>query len=267
VAMEAADVTLIADDLRKVPQAIKLSRATMRTIRGNLFWAFIYNVLGIPIAAGVLYPFTGILLNPIIASGAMAFSSLFVVLNSLRLKNRKKLLSLQLIIFFILLIGLPAAINYQIHRIKDGPRKATAEQLISRVQTKVIPEENSASVLGLKFSESDYNKLVSDSQMAMSDKEMEQFADFDVSMPCCKFAKTLSDFGKNCQCGHHLATYGLAKDMIKTDMTRQQIQAETRRWVNYFFPKEAIANELKASSISSNDLNAALNYLNSKGGC
>lgn len=87
VAMEAADVTLIADDLRKVPQAIKLSKATMRTIKGNLFWAFIYNILGIPIAAGVLYPFIGVLLNPIIASAAMAFSSLFVVLNSLRLKK------------------------------------------------------------------------------------------------------------------------------------------------------------------------------------
>jgi Cu+-exporting ATPase len=89
VAMEAADVTLIADDLRKVGQAIKLSRVTMRTIRGNLFWAFIYNILGIPVAAGILYPFFGILLSPIIASGAMAFSSLFVVLNSLRLKKLK----------------------------------------------------------------------------------------------------------------------------------------------------------------------------------
>ena len=94
VAMEAADVTLIADDLRKVPQAIRLSRATMRTIRGNLFWAFIYNILGIPVAAGILYPFLGILLSPIIASAAMAFSSLFVVLNSLRLKGMRKKLSL-----------------------------------------------------------------------------------------------------------------------------------------------------------------------------
>ncbi len=89
VAMEAADVTLISEDLRKVSQAIQLSKATMRTIRGNLFWAFIYNIIGIPIAAGVLYPFFGILLNPIIASAAMAFSSLFVVLNSLRLKKVK----------------------------------------------------------------------------------------------------------------------------------------------------------------------------------
>lgn len=89
VAMEAADVTLIADDLRKVPQAIQLSRATMKTIRGNLFWAFIYNILGIPIAAGIIYPFFGILLNPMIASGSMAFSSVFVVLNSLRLKKIK----------------------------------------------------------------------------------------------------------------------------------------------------------------------------------
>ena len=87
VAMEAADITLVAGDLRKIVEAIRLSRATMSTIRWNLFWAFIYNILGIPIAAGVLYPFWGILLHPIIASGAMAFSSVFVVTNSLRLKR------------------------------------------------------------------------------------------------------------------------------------------------------------------------------------
>lgn len=85
VAIEAADITLIRGDLRSVPEAIALSRATMRTIRQNLFWAFIYNIIGIPIAAGVLYPFTGWLLSPIIASAAMAFSSVSVVLNSLRL--------------------------------------------------------------------------------------------------------------------------------------------------------------------------------------
>ena len=88
VAMESADITLMRGDLRTVPQAIALSQATMRTIRQNLFWAFIYNVVGIPIAAGVLFPFTGWLLSPIIASGAMAFSSVSVVLNSLRLKAR-----------------------------------------------------------------------------------------------------------------------------------------------------------------------------------
>jgi Cu+-exporting ATPase len=88
VAMEAADITLMRGDLRAVPQAIALSHATMRTIRQNLFWAFIYNIVGIPIAAGVLFPFTGWLLSPIIASAAMAFSSVSVVLNSLRLKAR-----------------------------------------------------------------------------------------------------------------------------------------------------------------------------------
>jgi len=92
VAIEAADITLIRDDLVAVPEAIALSFSTMRVIRQNLFWAFIYNVIGIPIAAGVLYPFFGILLNPEFAAAAMAFSSVSVVSNSLRLKRvwRKK---------------------------------------------------------------------------------------------------------------------------------------------------------------------------------
>ncbi|MRR17697.1 MAG: copper-translocating P-type ATPase [Deltaproteobacteria bacterium] len=92
VAIEAADITLIRDDLAAVPEAIALSFSTMRVIRQNLFWAFIYNVIGIPIAAGVLYPFFGVLLNPEFAAAAMALSSVSVVSNSLRLKRvwRKK---------------------------------------------------------------------------------------------------------------------------------------------------------------------------------
>ena len=87
VAIEAADITLIRDDLTGVPEAISLSALTMRVIKQNLFWAFIYNIIGIPIAAGVLYPFSGILLNPEFAAAAMAFSSVSVVSNSLRLKR------------------------------------------------------------------------------------------------------------------------------------------------------------------------------------
>ena len=89
VAMEASDVTLIRGDLRGVVTALQLARRTMRTIKLNLFWAFIYNVIGIPVAAGVLYPFFHVLLSPVLASAAMAWSSLSVVLNSLTLRRFK----------------------------------------------------------------------------------------------------------------------------------------------------------------------------------
>lgn len=89
VAMESADVTLIKGDLVGIVRAINLSRAMMKNIRQNLFFAFIYNALGIPIAAGILYPFTGLLLNPIIAALAMSLSSVSVIGNALRLRNTK----------------------------------------------------------------------------------------------------------------------------------------------------------------------------------
>ncbi|MDD5346849.1 MAG: HAD-IC family P-type ATPase, partial [Proteiniphilum sp.] len=88
IAMDVAKMTIISSDLMRIPRAIRLSQATVRTIRQNLFWAFIYNVIGIPVAAGLLYPFTGFLLNPMIAGAAMALSSVSVVTNSLRLKRR-----------------------------------------------------------------------------------------------------------------------------------------------------------------------------------
>ncbi|HXR34720.1 MAG TPA: HAD-IC family P-type ATPase, partial [Candidatus Binataceae bacterium] len=87
VAMESAGITLVKGDLRGIAKARVLSRATMRNIRENLFFAFIYNVLGVPIAAGVLYPFFGLLLSPMIASAAMSFSSVSVITNSLRLRR------------------------------------------------------------------------------------------------------------------------------------------------------------------------------------
>lgn len=89
VAMEAAHITLMRGDLNSVPQAITLSKRTLRTIKWNLFWAFIYNVIGIPLAAGVLFPLLGWQLSPIYAAAAMAFSSVFVVTNSLRLRGTR----------------------------------------------------------------------------------------------------------------------------------------------------------------------------------
>jgi Cu+-exporting ATPase len=89
VAIEASDITLVRGDLGGVVTALKLSRATLRTIKQNLFWAFVYNVVGVPVAAGVLYPFLGITLNPMIASAAMSLSSVSVVTNSLRLRSAR----------------------------------------------------------------------------------------------------------------------------------------------------------------------------------
>ena len=89
IAAEASDVTLMRADLGGVVHTIQLSRRTMRTMKQNLFWAFVYNVIGIPIAAGVLFPATGLLLSPILASAAMAFSSVSVVTNSLRLRRAR----------------------------------------------------------------------------------------------------------------------------------------------------------------------------------
>ncbi len=89
IAIEVAQMTIVSADLLKIPVAIRLSKATVRTIRQNLFWAFIYNLIGVPVAAGVLYPFNGFLLNPMLAGAAMAFSSVSVVANSLLLKRRR----------------------------------------------------------------------------------------------------------------------------------------------------------------------------------
>jgi Cu2+-exporting ATPase len=89
IAIDSAKMTIISSDLSIIPYAIRLSRNTVRTIRQNLFWAFIYNIIGIPLAAGVLFPVNGFLLNPMIAGTAMAMSSVSVVSNSLRLKWTK----------------------------------------------------------------------------------------------------------------------------------------------------------------------------------
>jgi Cu+-exporting ATPase len=88
VAMESAGVTLVKGDLRGIVRAIRLSRATMKNIKENLFFAFVYNTLGVPIAAGVLYPFFGLLLSPMIAAAAMSFSSVSVIGNALRLRTK-----------------------------------------------------------------------------------------------------------------------------------------------------------------------------------
>ncbi|MGH8702842.1 MAG: HAD-IC family P-type ATPase, partial [Burkholderiales bacterium] len=89
VAIESAGVTLVKGDLRGIVKAIRLSRATMRNIKQNLFFAFVYNALGVPVAAGVLYPFLGLLLSPMLAGAAMSMSSVSVVTNALRLRRAK----------------------------------------------------------------------------------------------------------------------------------------------------------------------------------
>ena len=88
IAIDTAMLTILSSDLLKIPQAVRLSRLTVRTIRQNLFWAFIYNLIAIPVAAGILYPVNGFLLNPMIGGAAMALSSVSVVTNSLRLRRK-----------------------------------------------------------------------------------------------------------------------------------------------------------------------------------
>src|SRR6185503_6873778 len=87
VAIESGAVTLVKGDLRAIAKAIRLSHETMRNVKQNLFFAFVYNALGVPVAAGVLYPFTGLLLSPMIAAAAMTFSSVSVIVNALRLRT------------------------------------------------------------------------------------------------------------------------------------------------------------------------------------
>jgi Cu+-exporting ATPase len=89
IAIESAGLTLVKGDLHGIVRARRLSRAVMRNIRQNLFWAFAYNALGVPIAAGALYPFFGVVLSPMIASAAMSFSSVTVISNALRLRKVK----------------------------------------------------------------------------------------------------------------------------------------------------------------------------------
>jgi len=89
VAMESAAITLVKGDLRGIVRALRLSRATMRNIKQNLFFAFVYNALGVPVAAGVLYPFFGVLLSPMLAAAAMSLSSVSVIANALRLRNAR----------------------------------------------------------------------------------------------------------------------------------------------------------------------------------
>lgn len=89
IAIDVAKVTILSSDLTKIAAAVRLSAATVRTVRQNLFWAFIYNLIGVPVAAGVLYPLTGFLLNPMLAGAAMALSSVSVVANSLRLRTKR----------------------------------------------------------------------------------------------------------------------------------------------------------------------------------
>jgi Cu+-exporting ATPase len=89
VAMESAAITLVKGDLRGIVRALRLSRATMKNIKQNLFFAFVYNALGVPVAAGMLYPFFGVLLSPMLAAAAMSFSSVSVIANALRLRNTR----------------------------------------------------------------------------------------------------------------------------------------------------------------------------------
>ena len=130
IAIEASDITLVGSDLRLVPQALELSRSSVAVIRQNLFWAFAYNVVLIPVAMGVLYPITGILLDPVLAAGAMALSSVTVVANSLRLRRVR--------------IGVPPPHLYRPVRTKVvSPPKAYGGRVVKRATVMALVREGS----------------------------------------------------------------------------------------------------------------------------
>ena len=138
VAIEAADVTLLRGDLMGVVTAVELSRRAMRIVKQNLAWAFGYNVVLIPVAAGLLYPLWGIVLSPMLAGAAMAFSSVSVVTNSLRLKRWS-----------------PSSQPPGVHARRSGDRRATAEAIardagITRVIAEVLPEDKARVIASLR---------------------------------------------------------------------------------------------------------------------
>lgn len=132
IAMETSMITILSSDLMKISETIRLSRFTVKTIRQNLFWAFIYNLIGIPVAAGILYPINGFLLNPMLAGAAMAFSSVSVVGNSLRLKRKKTASVFQ---------NIPAPMNLENHLGRSDIKSKDVESLNEESMKKIFKVE------------------------------------------------------------------------------------------------------------------------------
>ena len=144
----------------------------------------------------------------------------------------------------------------------------SSSKIIEEIEREAVPSLGSDSVLGLKFNQESYNELTKAANLKLSKAQENNFAGFDVLMPCCGFKTTVAKFEDNCQCGHHLATYGLIKKMLLSgNFSRDNIQKEIDKWVAYFFPKEAIAKELKVKNLDSPSVERALKNYKPKGGC
>lgn len=180
-------------------------------------------------------------------------------------------LVMALIFSLLLITNKIGLINLNIPSLSKNPATISiqVQEIIEQIQKEIIPEENSVASYGISFNTSGYNLLLEYEKSIQLDTLIyqEKLVNLDVLIPCCGFEKIQEDYSQNCQCGHHLALYGLAKYLAQQNYQRAEIQKAINDWKHYFFPKEYIVEELEKRAILNPELNKVLEELQIQGGC